>query len=673
MKTITNKLLILLFLAFVQSGYTQGFVNLDFENATIVPDPSSPYYPYAVYASDAIPGWMATGLLGPEDVAYNNAALGSPNVSIFSTNGPNPQTVIDGAFSIYLQGGSGEPPTGASISQTAIVPMSAESILFKALNNGASAGTLLVSLGGQNISFFPISTESNYTLYGGNISSVLAGQSEQLIFSTLGGTYNNNWEIDDIQFSPSSVPEPSVFGLFAFGRFVFRLAPPTQSKKFATGIKETFGPTNVPTNVTNAIAVAAGGWQSLALLQNGTVVQWGQTNAPIPAGLTNVTAIACGTNFCLALLTNTTVVAWGVNNSGQTDVPTNLTNAVAIAAGGAHALALLQNGTIMAWGDNNYGETNVPANLTNAMAVAAGDAHCVALRNDGTVVCWGDNSAGQTNVFTNLPPVKLIAAGGNDTLAALFSPTVQYPVDVTRDLLLIYNTNSTDSATVLNYYLVHRPMVSNVNVSAGIGCVTNEITTNSDFTNQILMPFLNWLTANPTKRPEYVILFLGIPSRLQNPSGFGSVSYVLSESVPGMQPYVTTINMGGTNDCIAYINKLASMDTNHSLVISASAGGYGNTNYYFDNTGQLEIGLVMRQPIAWQSHLFENQHRSSFLEFDGLATWAGASISYIHPNASSHGPPTSSPVQVNLGDAYAGSFTVSFLPTELEARPHPAM
>jgi len=45
--------------------------------------------------------------------------------------------------------------------------------------------------------------------------------------------------------------------------------------------------------------------------------------------------------------------------------------------------------------------------------------------------------------------------------------------------------------------------------------------------------------------------------------------------------------LNGTNDCIAYINKLVYIGTNYSLgklVISASAGGYGNTNYYFDDT-----------------------------------------------------------------------------------------
>jgi len=43
---------------------------------------------------------------------------------------------------------------------------------------------------------------------------------------------------------------------------------------------------------------------------------------------------------------------------------------------------------------------------------------------------------------------------------------------------------------------------------------------------------------------------------------------------------------GGTNDCIAYINKLAFIGLNYSpgqLILSASAGGYGNTNWYFDD------------------------------------------------------------------------------------------
>jgi alpha-tubulin suppressor-like RCC1 family protein len=398
-----------------------------------------------------------------------------------------------------------------------------------------------------------------------------------------------------------------------------------------------FGQTNVPANATNVVAIAAGGQESLALLENGTVVQWGQTNAPVPAGLTNVTAVAAGTNFDLALLQNSTVVAWGMDDCGQTNIPAGLSNVVAIAAGGAHALALEQNGTVVAWGS----WTNVPANLTNAMKVAAGENHSLALKNDGTVVAWGDDTFGQTNVIGGLNLMKLIAGGGDFSLAAQFSTTVMYPVDVPQDLLLIYNTNSTDSATVLNYFLQNRPMIGGANV-LGIGCpgfyitnypgdgtvvgVTNitdyETVSPSDFTNQVLNPVLNWLAANPTKRPQYVVAMLDVPSRIStlatNAANFPfypdqvsitypefySLSYQLATSVSAWQPFITHINMNGTNDCIAYINKVASFGINYSpgkLIISASAGAYGNTNWYFDDTeytyGGDPIGLAGAQAL----------------------------------------------------------------------------
>jgi hypothetical protein len=49
--------------------------------------------------------------------------------------------------------------------------------------------------------------------------------------------------------------------------------------------------------------------------------------------------------------------------------------------------------------------------------------------------------------------------------------------------------------------------------------------------------------------------------------------------------------MNGTNDCIAYINKLVMFGTNSpdKLLISASRGTYSNTNYYFDNTANIPI------------------------------------------------------------------------------------
>jgi alpha-tubulin suppressor-like RCC1 family protein len=369
--------------------------------------------------------------------------------------------------------------------------------------------------------------------------------------------------------------------------------------------------TNVPGIVTNATAISAGGWHSLALLQNSTVIQWGLTNGAIPSGLSNVTAIASGTNFDLALLQNSTVVAWGNNTLNQTNVPSGLSNVVAIAAGGSHALALLQNGTVVPWGSS----TNVPAGLSNVMAIAAGDNHSLALKNDGTVVTWGDNSEGQTNVPITLNNVKLIAAGGNHSVASVFSPWVQYPVNVTNDLLLIYNTNSADSKTVKDYYLQNRPMVSNANVLAinFTNSANYESISPSDFTNVIIAPITNWLALNPVKRPQYVILFLDLPSRVDTNTQFenygtgqfNSVSYQLATTVVGWQPFVMHINMGAsntvnhTNDCINYIAKVATFGSNYSpgqLVISAGSDGYGNTNYYVDDGNTLypsdQVGLA---------------------------------------------------------------------------------
>jgi hypothetical protein len=82
-----------------------------------------------------------------------------------------------------------------------VVPASAQSISFRAQ---AGIGTLLLSLGGQNLPFTAVGTGPNYTLYGANIYGAnipagLAGQLEQLEFSALEGN-NNYWTLDDIEF-----------------------------------------------------------------------------------------------------------------------------------------------------------------------------------------------------------------------------------------------------------------------------------------------------------------------------------------------------------------------------------------------------------------------------------------------------------------------------------------
>lgn len=210
MKSVKYKILFMLSLALPNAGYAQGFVNLDFESADLSGFGAGP-----VPSGDAIPGWTAyIGTTAQTEIIYNELSLGAPTVAIFGTGGMPPP--LDGVYSIDLFGGGG-PSTGVSISQTGLVPADAASIRFIAQPpNPLLGGALMLSLGGQNIAFSAISVGPNYTTYGGNISSTLDGQTEQLTFSAAAGD-NNYWEIDDIQFSPSSVPEPSEFALLALG------------------------------------------------------------------------------------------------------------------------------------------------------------------------------------------------------------------------------------------------------------------------------------------------------------------------------------------------------------------------------------------------------------------------------------------------------------------------
>jgi alpha-tubulin suppressor-like RCC1 family protein len=351
-----------------------------------------------------------------------------------------------------------------------------------------------------------------------------------------------------------------------------------------------------PSFVTGVKAIAAGWNHNVALGSNGLVTAWGFNGTAfgwhlteVPAGLNSVRAIATGSLHSLALRTNGTVVSWGFSPDGETNVPPGLSNVVAVAGGGQHSLALKADGTVVAWGFNGSGQCTVPAGLNNVIDIAAGWAHSIALKNDGTVVAWGDNSQGQTDVSATLTNVRFIAAGSYHSLASVGSPLLPYPVEAPKDLLLVYNTNSPTSVSVLSYYLQHRPLVGNANVVA-VACDTNESILVDDYTNQIQTPLANWLAAHPTVRPGYVVLFPDLPARTYAATNFlparPSVQVQIATAITNWHPLVTSINMGDTNACFAYIDKLAAIGSNYcpgQLILRAQAGGYGNTNYAIDN------------------------------------------------------------------------------------------
>ena len=170
----------------------------------------------------------------------------------------------------------------------------------------------------------------------------------------------------------------------------------------------------------NVAAVAAGNSHSIALLDDGQVVEWGRSVGGTKPALTGVTDIAAGGSHNLVRQSNGRVFAWGNNTYGQSTAPTDILTAVKVAAGARHSLALLANGTVRGWGEDYLGKNAAPASLTGVtvIAIAAGQNHSLALKSNGGVVAWGDNAASQTTVPDGaLSGVTAIAAGWNHNLA----------------------------------------------------------------------------------------------------------------------------------------------------------------------------------------------------------------------------------------------------------------
>ncbi|MCP4847364.1 MAG: hypothetical protein GY899_05385 [Verrucomicrobiaceae bacterium] len=199
--------------------------------------------------------------------------------------------------------------------------------------------------------------------------------------------------------------------------------------------RNNYGQSSIPINLGETSAVSSGAWHSMALRVDGTVLAWGNNShgqGTVPAELQGVIAVAAGAQHCLALRVNGKPVAWGSNNNGQGMVPDEVDEVIAIAAGGYHNIALRKGGKVVAWGNNSNGQADVPNNLNNVTAIAAGGFHSLALRRDGTVVAWGQNSYAQINVPAALKSadhpdfikITAIAAGGYHNLALREDGTV---------------------------------------------------------------------------------------------------------------------------------------------------------------------------------------------------------------------------------------------------------
>jgi alpha-tubulin suppressor-like RCC1 family protein len=171
--------------------------------------------------------------------------------------------------------------------------------------------------------------------------------------------------------------------------------------------------------LTHVIAIASGGASNYALLENGTVMAWGnnangQLGVAWPEKCQTRNSPGCGQYECKTEVGN--VLCATTPGLVMTAANRPLSEVVAISAGGQAAYGLLKDGEVVSWGYNLKGElgqvgveTGPHSNfrppgrvvrssgkaLTNVAEISAGHDHALARIKGGEVVGWGDNAEGE--------------------------------------------------------------------------------------------------------------------------------------------------------------------------------------------------------------------------------------------------------------------------------------
>lgn len=214
-------------------------------------------------------------------------------------------------------------------------------------------------------------------------------------------------------------------------------------------------------SISTAVGISANSYHSCAVLADGSVQCWGNSNygrsghaginTPTPitvVGVADAIQVSAGKYNGCALIAGGTVKCWGRNNKLQsghsgadTHVPitvAGLSGAIAVSAGRYHTCALIDDGTVKCWGDNPYAQLGRPGaasatpmdavGITSAVSISVGKYHSCAVLADGSVQCWGrndDKQTGSDDMFTTVPTTvtgvsgAIAASAGSDHSCAV--------------------------------------------------------------------------------------------------------------------------------------------------------------------------------------------------------------------------------------------------------------
>lgn len=205
---------VILMAGFGINSQAQLVPNGSFENGPLPASPANDGT--TISAVTALPNWNISG----SPLFYQYGPLGGPVIAIGGYYGASA-----GTNSVFLQAGFGGAKTPVSLWQNLSVPINALSVTFQSKSvydtNLYPLGylTLLVSVAGVSVNPTYLSTDlSGFKTFAIDVSS-FAGSTMELKFGMdpLDSNDGGAWQIDNVRFSISAVPEPSTLTLLGLG------------------------------------------------------------------------------------------------------------------------------------------------------------------------------------------------------------------------------------------------------------------------------------------------------------------------------------------------------------------------------------------------------------------------------------------------------------------------